>query len=125
MTTISYLIQHPDGVTLWKQGWPHNSRPSLRDRVAALGDLSVGAVGPQVPPWMDDPRAFVDSLNSLVHGDPQAALNGAVLRDDGEPAFTVSKDVASPARANDVSIFTTAMAVVLIGRTRELFPGAA
>lgn len=34
---ISYLVQNPVAVDLWKRGWPHGKRPSLAKMLDSMG----------------------------------------------------------------------------------------
>lgn len=123
VATISHLIENPADVALWRGGWPHKSRPSLGQRIRAMHDVD-GAPSDtgHSQPSEDEIRRFLDGLNGLVHGDPAAALRGAILMDDGSAGFTIGKDVSSPNRADEVCFFTTMMLIVLLARSSQLFP---
>jgi hypothetical protein len=122
VATLSHLIENPADVSLWQAGWPHKSRPPLGERIRAMRDVegAPGGDGPQ--PSGAEIRQLLDGLNGLVHGDPTAALHGAILMDDGSAGFTIGKDVSSPNRADEVCFFTTMMLVVLLARSLQLFP---
>ena len=122
VATLSYLIEHPDAVNLWRDGWPHGSRPSLKERIRAMHNASGERTAGRPPPTEATIRQVLDEMNSLVHGDPVAALHGAVLMDDGRAGYTISKDVRSPNRADEVCFFATMMLVVLLARSTQLFP---
>lgn len=122
VATLSYLIEHPTKVDLWKAGWPHKSRPSLKERVQAMIHVS-GAPPPEgAPPSEAEISALIDRYNSMVHGDPQGALHGAVLLESGRAGYTIGKDLGSPNRADDVCIETVCWINVLLGRCAQLFP---
>jgi hypothetical protein len=114
VATLSYLIENPDAISLWEQGWPHKSRPTLEQRMRALG----GGVGIEDLPM---PRNL-DRYNGLVHGDPAAALHGAVQLPDGGAGFTIGKDLGSPARADEICAETTMWLIVLLARCSQIFP---
>jgi hypothetical protein len=120
--TLSYLIENPDAVQLWQNGWPHDSRPSIRQRMTAMGDVHEDPVAGGPPISSDELTQFLSRMNSLIHGNPDAALHGAVLMADGRPRFTISKDLDSPARADEICWNTTMMLVVLLARSTQLFP---
>jgi len=122
VATLSYLIEHPDSVELWRAGWPRSSRPSVKERMRAMHSVSrvPGAGGP--PPTDDTIRQMLGEMNSLVHGDPAAALHGAVIMGDGTAGYTIGKDLDSPHRADEVCFFATMMLVVLHARSTQLFP---
>lgn len=118
VSTLAYLIDHDDAITLWTAGWPHNSRPSLAARLKAMG-------GPGNTPDKDVQGSLNElrqTYNSLIHGDPQSALSSAVLLPDGSPGYTVGKDITSPARADDICLHASAYAMVLTVRCAEIFP---
>lgn len=93
--TLSYLVEHPDAVALWADGWPHKSRPPMGARLDAL-------MGPSAPgrPSKRDETALLDRYNSLVHGDPAAALHGAILMPDGGAGYNVARGAACPVSAS-------------------------
>jgi hypothetical protein len=118
VSTLAYLIDHEQAVSLWQAGWPHGSRPSLTTRLRAMG-------GPGNPPNSDSQHSLDElrqTYNSLVHGDPRSALTSAVLLSDGAAGYTVGKDVASPARADDVCWQASASVMVLTVRCAAIFP---
>jgi len=65
---------------------------------------------------------LVDRYNSLIHGDPAAALHSAILLDDGTAGFTSSTDIRSPSRAASICTETWWRLVYLDVRTAEIFP---
>ena len=83
-------------------------------------------MGPSAPgrPSKHDITALLDRYNSLVHGDPAAALHGAILMPDGGAGYTTGKDVASPPRADEICHETSMWLVVLLARCQEAFPEA-
>ncbi len=62
------------------------------------------------------------TYNSLIHRDPQSALASAVLPSDGTAGYTISKDLNSPTRADDICRQASAYAMVLTVRCAEIFP---
>jgi hypothetical protein len=125
VATLSYLVEHPSAVSLWEQGWPHNKRPSLRERMKSMGIPPAGGSSTDVPgaPTEADIRAIVDRYNGLVHGDPNAASSTAVLLSDGRAGHSVGKDLGSPARASRICGETLAFLAVLMAQCHRLFPG--
>jgi hypothetical protein len=67
-------------------------------------------------------RQVRNRYNGLVHGDPDAALHGAVLLADGSAGYTIGKDLGSPQRADEICIETTAWLIVLLARCSQVFP---
>jgi hypothetical protein len=124
VATLSYLVENPDQVELWQQGWPHKSRPALRIRMKAMG-LPPSPDSPlSTPdaPSSDDVAAMIDRYNGLVHGDPASAYSTAVLLPDGHPGHAIGKDLSSPARANQICGETLGWVAVLMARCAQLFP---
>ena len=104
VATLSYLVENPAQAELWKQGWPHRRRPSLRTRMKAMGLTPAHNSPTSVPgaPNADDINAMIDRYNGLVHSDPTAAYSTAVLLPDGRPGYAAGKDLSSPTRANRI-----------------------
>jgi hypothetical protein len=124
VATLSYLVENPAYVELWREGWPYKSRPSLRTRIKAMGlppspDSTLST--PDAPSG-DDIAVMIDRYNGLVHGDPASAYSTAVLLPDGRPGHAIGKDPSSPARANQICGETLAWAAVLMARCAQLFP---
>jgi hypothetical protein len=123
VATLSYLVEHPAQVELWKQGWPHKGRPSLRNRMKTMGLPPP----PNSPTWVpgapnvDDINAMIDRYNGLVHGDPRSAYSTAVLLPDGRPGHAIGKDLSSPNRANRICGETITWIAVLLARCEQLF----
>ncbi|MCA1708234.1 MAG: hypothetical protein LC808_35135 [Actinobacteria bacterium] len=122
VATLSYLIDNPSKVSLWERGWPHKTRPTLKQRMDAMVNVKDAPLPKDTPPSETDVAKVIDRYNSLVHGDRAAALHGAVLLDCGSPGFTVSKDTGSPTRADEVCHETVCWLVVLMARCDQLFP---
>lgn len=118
VSTLAYLVDREDAVSLWNAGWPHKTRPSLAARLAALG-------GPDNIPdagVTNSLDALRSSYNGLIHGDPASAGAGAILLPDGTAGFTTGKDLASPARADDVCTQASTYTMVLTVKAAEVFP---
>jgi len=118
VATISYLIDDPNGLALWHQGWPHGSRPSFSRLLGYLRSTQEGGAD------LREERLLAVRYHSLVHGDPRAANEGAILLPDGSAGFTVSKDTDSPVRAAAVASEASAFLAILLARTAEVFPEA-
>ncbi len=121
VATLSYLIENPSQVVEWEHGWPHKTRPPLKDRMAAMMSVT-GSVAPGQAPTEDELHKVVHRYNSLVHGDPSGALHGAILLPDGRAGYTIGKDLNSPNRADEVCFETVCWLVVLLGRCTQIFP---
>jgi len=116
ISTFSWLNEHPEGLELWTAGWLYGQRPSLKTRMESMGST------PTAP---DDSGASVrDFLNSLVHGDPEAANMSAVFHDDGDVVYGVTKDTTSPNRASDLACQGAMYTIALLSRAIQCFPDA-
>ena len=118
VSTLTYLIDHENAVSLWQAGWPHGSRPSLATRLKTMGGPGNPA-GSDIRQSLDELR---QTYNSLIHGDPKSALTSAVLLSDGTAGYTIGKDLASPARADDICRQASIYAMVLTVRCAQIFP---
>lgn len=117
--TLAYLLAHEDERSKWETGWKHGDRPTLRDRAATMAPREVSCGG------LIELDTLINRNNSLVHGDPHAALHGTILLDDGSAGFTSSKDVDSPSRADAICKETFWRLAYLNLRSHELFGTAA
>jgi len=115
--TFAYLLVELDARHLWQSGWDHVSRPSLRTRATAMAPAEISCSGPID---LDD---LLNRHNSLVHGDPAAAIHSAVLLEDGTAGISSSKDVKSPNRAAAICTEAWWRIVYFNVRTAELFRG--
>ncbi|MGB9103446.1 MAG: hypothetical protein WCC59_01700, partial [Terriglobales bacterium] len=85
---------HSEGLQIWNDGWDHRRRPSLQKMMEYLNDrLLEGKVASM--------KGFTAGYNSATHGDPLSARWNVVLR-QGLPVFLVSKNLASPALADEI-----------------------
>jgi len=124
VATLSYLVENPAQVELWRQGWTFKGRPSLRTRMKAMGlppSSDSELLTPDAPSG-DDISAMIDRYNGLVHGDPASAYSTAVLLPDGRPGHAIGKDLSSPTRANRICGETLAWVAVMMARCAQLFP---
>jgi hypothetical protein len=116
VATLSYLIEHETAIELWRSGWPHKSRPDLRERMQSMHSREAS---PEVDTQL---RAVINDFNSLVHGDPAAASAVEIVMSDGRLGYTLGRDLSSPQKV-DMICFTSAMLlVVLLSRSAQLFP---
>jgi hypothetical protein len=115
IATLCYLEDHQEALTLWRQGWPHQSRPSLKQRVSAM---MPGA--PQQ--LLDRLAAAVSGYNGLVHGDPAAAQQSLMMTREGT-GYTLGRDYQTPGRAASIAAETGVAVAFLIARTTAVFDG--
>jgi hypothetical protein len=113
IATLCYLRDHPEAVVLWQQGWPHGSRPSLRERAASMTPGAPAAVA-------EGMVAALSQYNSLVHGDPVGAQQNLMLTRDGV-VHVVERDYATPGRAAGVAVEAISAVAYLIAWTKMIF----
>lgn len=123
VATLSYLVENPAQVELWRKGWPRKGRPPLLTRMKAMGLPPPPSSPLSTPdaPSADDITGMIDRYNGLVHGDPASAYSTAVLLPDGRPGHAIGKDLSSPTRANKICGETSAWVAVLMARCTQLF----
>ncbi|MEX0753944.1 MAG: hypothetical protein WD556_02350 [Actinomycetota bacterium] len=118
--TLSYLIEHPEGLSTWQAGWKHGTRPSFRQ----LLETMRGPAGEPGAPSDDVIATVAKRYHELVHGGPSASSVVLITLADGTPAFTTGKDVHSPDKADAVCTELAMMAIVLMSRCVQVFPEA-
>ena len=100
--TALFLKEFPEYIPKWTAGWSYRDRPGFAKMIRELwGDEFPNA-----------DRAISETLNGLVHGDPESTKWNLVVGEDGEPAHSVSKNLNRPdvcdhaaLEAPDVSAF--------------------
>jgi hypothetical protein len=117
--TASYLIEHPDGLPSWEEGWKHGTRPTFGRLLETMRGPANAAGAP--PP--EDMAKVAMRYHELVHGGPSAASATLITLADGAPAFTTGKDVHSPDKADAVCFEAAMLTVVLMARCAQVFPG--
>lgn len=118
--TLSYLIEHPDGLTVWEGGWKHVTRPTFNQ----LLETMRGTADVPGAPSDSDIATVARRYHELVHGGPSAASGVLIRLDDGAPAFTTGKDLHSLDKADAVCFEAAMMTVVLMARCAQVFPDA-
>lgn len=113
IATLCYLERHEEAITLWREGWPHRTRPSLKDRESAMMPGANHLLITQL-------TTAVSAYNSVVHGDPTAAQQSLAQTGDGI-AYITDRDYRSPARAHSIAVETGVAVAFLIARTQVIF----
>jgi hypothetical protein len=113
IATLCYLERHEEAIALWQEGWPHRTRPSMKDRGAAMMPGAPYSVTRQL-------TTAISAYNSMVHGDPTAAQQSLVQMEP-EIAYVTDRDHVSPARANNIAMETGVAVAFLIARTQTIF----
>lgn len=119
VATVSYLIENPETLGLWEEGWPYAKRPKLTALLAAMKTEDLPAETADLAPGARD---VANHYNSLTHGDPASAQANLVIGLDGLPAYSVSKDLDSPDKAEDLAAQGAMYLIVLTARTLQVFP---
>ncbi|WP_146087273.1 hypothetical protein [Thermomonospora echinospora] len=115
VATLSYLAHNPAALVLWRSGWPHGKRPSLRTRLATL---IPGANDDVIKEFV----AAVSKYNSLVHGDPLAALQNVLSVSEVGREYAIDRDYLSPGRAHYIA-FEAGLAIVFLSvEIDSIFP---
>lgn len=113
VATLCYLIENEQAIVLWREGWPHRTRPSLKARLDAV---VPGA--PRV--LLDRLSEAVSSYNAMVHGDPEAAQQSLTYAPDGVE-YVTDRDYRAPGRAAGIAVETGVAVAILIARTKDIF----
>lgn len=116
---ISYLSETPSALPLWENGWPHESRPSLRKMLTVmLGNKRT------VKENEDLARQVTQHFNSLVHADPQGARYQSIRTADGLRGYSASKSLADTERCDEICFQAAMYLIVLTLRAVAIFPEA-
>ena len=118
VSTLTYPIDHAETVAHWHSGWSHQSRPSLHARLKTV----MGADEPMPDDVSEAFKGLISDFNGMIHGDPNSAHQSAILLPSGDPGYTVTKDLGSPARADEICAIASTFAMALTVRAREIFP---
>ncbi len=113
IATLCYLERHEAAIALWREGWPHRTQPSMKDRGAAMIPGAPHSVTGQL-------TAAISAYNGMIHGDPTAAQQSLVQMEQGI-AYVTDRDYLSPARANSIAVEAGVAVAFLIARTQIIF----
>lgn len=113
VATLCYLAEHQEAVALWREGWVHGARPSLRTRLQAVMPGASQAL-------VDQLSQGVSAYNSMVHGDPEAARQSLTYAGDGI-AYTADRDFAAPGRAASIAVETGVVVAILTAKAELIF----
>jgi hypothetical protein len=119
--TLSYLIEHPDGLATWQAGWKHGTGPSLVELLETIRGLSDATSAPSDDEIAIGARRYHELVNV---GCPSAMPAVFVTLGNGAPGFTTGKDIHSPENADAVAYEAAMMAIVLMSRCVQVFPKA-
>ena len=111
---ISYLVQNPAAVALWKLGWPHGKRPSLAKMLDSMGWDGVGdSMG----------RKICDTFNHLVHGDPLSAQWNMIGLDTGSIGYASGRIIDRPDVCDTLAGIAYAHLIIVMAMMAATFPG--
>lgn len=118
--TISYLVETPEALELWEQGWPYSRRPKLPDLLVSMkiGQLPVDSGDPSLA----EARMIASYYNARVQGNPLSAQENIVVREASEATYSVSKDLDSPEKADNLATHGAMYLIVLMARAAQIFP---
>ena len=122
VATVSYLAENPMALDLWEQGWPYAKRPRLPDLLVSMktGQLPLDAADMA----LTEAKTVAGYYNALVHGDPESAQKNIIFQEGSEATYSVSKDVDSPEKADNLATHGAMYLIVLMARAAEIFPEA-
>lgn len=69
-------------------------------------------------------RTIASYYNALVHGDPLSAQENIVMQEGNEATYSVSKDLDSPEKADNLATHGAMYLIVLMARAAQIFPEA-
>jgi len=114
---LSLLIDCPEKLDAWENGWPAKDRPRLHELLRHMKG------GSQLQD-ADDARLIAKRYHALVHGEPWTAGEVLVRFPDGSVGLTPGKDLHSPDRADAICFEAAMYLIVLMARAVQVFGGA-
>ncbi len=124
IAVISYLAAKGDAVLdLWERGWPHKSRPPLREMIGSIGEFGRfrDQTGEDMQTHTDD---LVKHFNSVVHADPSGLATNIGLSLQQTIGHLSGASVHDAAKCNRICILAAIYLSMLIKRAAETFPAA-
>jgi hypothetical protein len=110
---ISYIIDHPEAIERWKDGWRFRDRPSLGKM---LHSMANGAED------YDTAKDICEHYGHIVHGDPVSSEWNRVPLDDGSLGYAVGKVLDNHALCDELALQGWAYLRILIARAMACFP---
>ncbi len=114
VSTLAWLVKHPDDVLLWAEGWRHGTRPNLFKRMKSM-------TGREDYPE-ERIRDVLSHWNGVVHGDPASAAYSIVEQHGNQIGFSPASDHSSPERAAGLASDAAMYTVALVGHAAACFP---
>jgi hypothetical protein len=116
VAVLSYLADEgPEATSLWSQGWPYKTRPSL---ATMLGHMKG-------PPSAEDKqvaRDIVDHFNAIIHADPIGSYRNLGTDRDGRSGFLSGPTATDVKKCDDICFQVAMYLVIVLARMTQVFP---
>ena len=121
LAVISYLMATgDDALALWNQGWPHKTRPSLKEMLSTIVEYD------QFPTETGDIRAhskrIIDHFNSVIHADPSGLDSNIGLSASGVLGYLSGANINDPDRCDLICAHAITYMSLLLKRAEQIFP---
>jgi hypothetical protein len=129
VAVLSYLHKNQNtGLQLWRDGWPHKSRPSIKTMIKFIEEPPRTLGDDQYPSDYsvhDLLLERVDHLNRLVHADPIGAYRNTVFDiERGRAVHLSGPNFKNPAYCGEIAMTANALMCSLIQVVGAIFPEA-
>jgi hypothetical protein len=129
VAVLAYLNKNPaTGLQLWRDGWPHKSRPSIKVMIECIEEppRTMGDDWyPQNYSVHDLLRDRVDHLNRLVHADPVGAYRNTIFdAERGRPVHLSGPNFKNPEYCGEIAMMANALMCSLVQIVNVIFPNA-
>ena len=109
---ISYLHEHPEEVSIWKDGWRYRERPEL----ATMLETMQGSTD------IEQAKEVCRTFNHIVHGDPIGSSFNLVKLGSGGLGYSIGKTLTQPELCDFICFQSYCYLIVLMGRMTACFP---
>jgi hypothetical protein len=110
---ISYLAQNRESVELWKTGWKHGDRPSLRRMLDGMGWSQVDT---------SMAKQICEFFSHAVHGDPFASYWNTIPLKEGEIGYASGRILNRPDFCDVIAKSTFPHFLILMAMMAACFP---
>ena len=129
VAVLAYLNRNPaTGLQLWRDGWPHKSRPSIKTMIECIEEppRTMGDDWyPQDYSVHSLLRERVDHLNRLVHADPVGAYRNTIFDTErGRPVHLSGPNFKNPEYCGEIAMTANALMCSLFQVVSVIFPEA-
>ena len=127
VAVLAYLHKNQaTGLQLWRDGWPHKSRPSIKTMIECIEEppRTMGDDRyPQDYSVHELLRERVDHLNRLVHADPVSAYRNTVFDAERDrPVHLSGPNFRNPEYCGEVAMTANALMCSLVQIVSVIFP---